>query len=284
MQSTFDSPKRTSPSGEVRFYFRHIHLFLQTIPPMNSLKITAAIAITLLLATLVSNTRPKSLMKKDAAVSNADSAMPKSSNLPQAESVYQQAQLAATGLPLVVFTQAWKGYQALAKQGIIKNQLLVIADLHQPSANKRLWIIDIAMQQLVKHTLVAHGRNSGLVNATRFSNQPESLQSSIGFFVTSHTYTGSNGYSLRLIGMEKGINDKAMERAIVMHGAAYVSESMARQNGRIGRSWGCPAVPMAEHRQIIDLIKGGSCLFIYAPQQEYASQSPVLQQAAAMHL
>jgi hypothetical protein len=223
-------------------------------------------------------------MKMEAADTNADSAKLHTVQVIQAEALYQQAQLAATGLPLAVFTQGWKGYQALAKQGKIKNPLLVIADLNRPSANKRLWIIDMARQQLVKHTLVAHGRNSGLVNATRFSNQPESLQSSMGFFVTSHTYTGSNGYSLRLLGMEKGINDKAMERAIVMHGAAYVSESMASQNGRIGRSWGCPAVSMAEHRQIIDLIKDGSCLFIYAAQQQYASQSPVLQQAAAMHL
>jgi hypothetical protein len=129
---------------------------------------------------------------------------------------------------------------------------------------------------LLVNTYVAHGRNSGDVTANRFSNTPSSLQSSLGFYITENTYVGNNGYSLRLKGVEKTFNDKAMERAIVMHGAPYVNEQLAKSTGRIGRSWGCPAVSMQEHKQIIDMLKGGSCLFIYAPQKEYLASSQLI--------
>ena len=116
-------------------------------------------------------------------------------------------------------------------------------------------------------------KNSGDAMAYQFSNTPSSLQSSLGFYITENTYIGNNGYSLRLKGMEKSFNDKAMLRAIVVHGASYVNEQLAKSTGRIGRSWGCPAVSIQEHKQIIDLLKDGSCLFIYAPQKDYIASS-----------
>ncbi|MCU0396328.1 MAG: murein L,D-transpeptidase catalytic domain family protein [Chitinophagaceae bacterium] len=205
----------------------------------------------------------------------SDSAAPANNTLLRAQQVYQQAGLAAAGLDQEVFLQAWKGYQKLEQQGKLRKPLLTIADMGKPSGQKRLYIIDVAQQRLLRHTWVSHGRNSGDVMAHQFSNNPSSLQSSLGFFLTSDTYQGSNGYSMRLHGLEKGINDKALSRAIVMHGAPYVNEQLAR-TGRIGRSWGCPAVSMPEHKEIINTIKGGSCLFIYAPQQQYLARSAYL--------
>ena len=137
----------------------------------------------------------------------------------------------------------------------------------------RLYIIDMVANKLVINTLVAHGRNSGETMASNFSNKPESLQSSLGFYLTGETYEGNNGYSMRLKGLEKGFNDQAESRAIVMHGAPYVNESFAQKMGRIGRSWGCPAVSLKEHQQIINLIKNGSCLFVFAPQKQYLAHS-----------
>lgn len=195
--------------------------------------------------------------------------------------LYETIGLKKAGLDWETFQQALIGYFALEQKGWIKRPLLSIADFSQYSHCRRLYIIDLARRKLLKHTYVAHGRNSGDRMATRFSNQPSSLQSSLGFFVTKSTYQGSNGYSLKLEGIEKGINDKAMERAIVMHGADYVSEQMAERSGRIGRSWGCPAVAMEEHREIIDLIKNGSCLFISAKQDQYLAASRLLRTANA---
>jgi len=123
------------------------------------------------------------------------------------------------------------------------------------------------------NSLVAHGKNTGEEFATNFSNTESSLQSSLGFYITENTYEGENGYSLRLEGMDSGFNDAAMQRSIVMHGADYVSEDFAAQHQRIGRSWGCPAVPRALAAPIIDTVKGQSCLFIYYPDQNYLSQS-----------
>lgn len=190
-----------------------------------------------------------------------------------AKALYGSLALAAKGLGWETFEKAWTGFTKLNAKGVIKNQLLTIADMSQPSCHKRLYIIDMANKKLVLNTLVAHGRNSGDVNAAKFSNIPESLQSSLGFYVTGNTYQGGNGYSMRLRGMEKGFNDKAESRAIVMHGAPYVSEEIARQTGRIGRSWGCPAVSVKEHQQIINLVKNGSCLYVFAPQKQYLAQS-----------
>lgn len=187
--------------------------------------------------------------------------------------LYNAMGLAARGLDRDIFNRAWQGFIKLNAQQLVKNPVLSIVDLSQPSCQKRLYIIDMINKQLLVNTLVAHGRNSGYTVASKFSNKPESLQSSLGFYITGSTYLGSNGYSLRLTGLEKGFNDQAENRAIVMHGAAYVNENIAKKTGRVGRSWGCPAVPEKEHKQIINLVKNGSCLFIYAPQKQYLAQS-----------
>lgn len=230
------------------------------------LVLTAAIAGTTLLTRTGFTKTPRA-----AAIASDSAALP--SLLSVADALYEKAGLAATGIKKQVFKRAYQGYLELKQKGQLTKSLLTIADMSRPSGEKRLLIIDVEKQVLVKQTYVAHGRNSGDVLPTKFSNIPSSLQSSLGFFVTKETYEGNNGYSMRLNGVEKGINDKALDRAIVMHGAAYVNEALAKNSGRIGRSWGCPAVSMQEHREIIDLIKNGSCLFIYAPQQQYLSNS-----------
>ncbi|MCX6293990.1 MAG: murein L,D-transpeptidase catalytic domain family protein, partial [Sphingobacteriales bacterium] len=130
---------------------------------------------------------------------------------------------------------------------------------------------------LLFNTYVAHGQNSGYAMAEKFSNKASSLQSSLGFYETSSTYLGKHGYSLKLEGLEKGINDNAMERSIVMHGASYVSEGIIKIKGYLGRSWGCPAVPEKYSKPIIDKIKNGTCIFIYANNSMYFHQSKLLQ-------
>ena len=139
-----------------------------------------------------------------------------------------------------------------------------------------MYVIDMNRCKILFHTYVAHGQNSGLEYASRFSNEPESLTSSLGFYVTSGTYMGKHGYSLQLRGLEKGINDKAFDRDIVIHGAEYVNEDYIRAQGYIGRSWGCPAVSEKLNRPIIDKIKNGSCIFIYAKDRKYLVKSRIL--------
>jgi hypothetical protein len=210
-------------------------------------------------------TKPKNtvgIVRKDSAsIPNND-----------AENVYALLGLEVKGLAKDVFLKAWNGFEKLNSSGLVKKPVLAIADMSQRSCNKRLYIIDMVKRKLLVNTLVAHGKNSGDAVATRFSNISESLQTSLGFYITGDTYQGNNGYSMRLQGLEKGFNDLAESRAIVMHGAPYVNESIAK-SGRIGRSWGCPAVSQKEHRTIIDLVKNGSCLFVYAKEKKYLAQS-----------
>ena len=190
-----------------------------------------------------------------------------------ARKLYESLGLASKGLGWETFRKAWNGFSKLNGKGFIKNPILTIADLSQPSCQKRLYIIDMIGKHLLMNTLVAHGRNSGDVTAAKFSNNPESLQSSLGFYITGDTYDGHNGFSMRLKGMEKGFNDLAESRAIVMHGAPYVSEEIAKQTGRVGRICGCPAVSLKEHQKIINLLKNGSCLFVFAPVKQYLTAS-----------
>lgn len=172
---------------------------------------------------------------------------------------------------------ALKGYQKLRNLGKLANlQYLTIADFSKPSNEERLFIIDMQLMQVVVKSLVAHGKNSGLKVANNFSNQLSSFQSSLGFYVTGEIYKGKHGASLELNGVEKGINDQAKERAIVIHGADYVSNKYVQQQGYIGRSLGCPAVPNNQVANIINTIKGASCLFIYAPNSQYQKKSTYL--------
>jgi len=151
--------------------------------------------------------------------------------------------------------------------------IVTIIDFSKPSTEKRLFILDLRNQQVLYQTFVAHGKNTGANMATKFSNNKGSNQSSLGLYRTGESYQGKHGYSLRLDGLEKGFNDNARSRAVVMHSASYVSESFIKRHGRLGRSWGCPAVPVEISEEIIDLIKGGSCLYIYANDINYIENS-----------
>lgn len=191
--------------------------------------------------------------------------------------IYDSLHLNNLGLSEQAFEYAVKGYDYLKNRGRITNgHVISIVDFTKPSYEKRLFVIDMDRCQVLFNTYVAHGQGSGKEFANSFSNKPESLQSSLGFYLTSDTYNGKNGYSLHLNGIEKGINDKADERAIVMHGAPYVSETYIRSNGCIGRSWGCPAVPEKLNKPIIEKIKNGSCLFIYGRNKQYLRHSAIL--------
>jgi hypothetical protein len=195
---------------------------------------------------------------------------------PSLRSVYDSLQLNLRGLSNEAFEYAKKGMAKLVEEGkLLNDSIISIIDFSQPSNQKRLFILDLRNYKVLFHTLVAHGRNTGREWATSFSNQNESYKSSPGFYITRETYEGKNGYSLKLAGIEQGINDNAYERGIVMHGADYVSGELAAAQGYIGRSQGCPAVPPTVNRPIINTIKNGTCLFIYHPA--YVSRSRVLQ-------
>ncbi len=158
---------------------------------------------------------------------------------------------------------------------------LTVIDYSKPSTEKRLWVIDMRTRAVLYEELVAHGQGTGDSMATSFSNEPETHKSSLGLFVTEGTYVGKNGYSLRLNGLDQGFNDRARERAIVMHGAPYVSDAFAQAQGRLGRSWGCPALREAVARQVIDLVKGGNLVFSYYPDQQWLKTSQYLGDCAA---
>lgn len=172
------------------------------------------------------------------------------------------------------FDAAMKGYEKL-KQKEKFNHILTIIDFSLSSNKKRMWVINLETKKVLFHDLVAHGKNSGNEFAKQFSNIPKSNKSSLGFYKTEGTYHGKHGYSLNLMGLEKGINNNAKQRRIVMHGAAYVSKEFAEKYGRLGRSFGCPSIPMSIYKQVIDAIKGGSCLFIYHPNKEYWEKTKI---------
>lgn len=171
------------------------------------------------------------------------------------------------------FEKAVAGYNKIGQKS---KEILTLVDFSKPSTEERFYVFDMRHKKLLFTSLVSHGKNSGGNYATSFSNKTGSLKSSLGFFLTENTYQGRNGYSLVLDGLEKGINDKAKERAIVIHGAAYSNPSVIASSGRLGRSFGCPALPLAVSKPIINTIKGGSLLFIYANNQNYLSYSPIL--------
>jgi hypothetical protein len=176
-----------------------------------------------------------------------------------------------------VFGMALGAASCAVRTGAVEHpQTLTVIDYSKPSSQKRLWVFDLTRRQLIYEELVAHGQGSGADRSTLFSNEPETHQSSLGLFVTDTTYDGKNGYSLRLDGLDAGINDHARERAIVMHGAPYVSESFVKANGRLGRSWGCPAIRNDVAREVIDRIKGGGLVFAYYPDKEWLKSSKFL--------
>lgn len=190
----------------------------------------------------------------------------------------------ADGLSPKVLRMALDAMAAARARGISgRDDLLTVIDYSLPSTQPRLWVLDLANGKVLFHELVAHGQGSGDNYATRFSNNNNSHQTSLGLFLTAGTYEGGNGYSLRLKGLDKGFNDRAEERHIVMHGAWYVSAEHARAQGRLGRSWGCPALSQQSAGPVIDTIKGGSFVFSYASADPtwLRAATATLQQTAA---
>jgi hypothetical protein len=202
---------------------------------------------------------PKSLLKQDISF------------------LYTSLQLQQKGLSKKAFEYACKGYRFLLKKKLISKQgYLAICDFSQSSNNKRLYLIDMTNGELLMHTYVAHGRNSGGEYATRFSNRAASLQSSLGFYITQNTYYGEHGLSLRIKGIENGFNDKAGRRSIVVHGADYIGANWLDENNYMGRSFGCPAISKEESKELINTVKQGSCMFIYHPTKSYLRGSKIL--------
>ena len=190
--------------------------------------------------------------------------------------LYDSLQLDDMGMNRAAINHAYKGFLKLVNQGMVANpDILTVCDFSQPSSKKRLYIIDVKNYKVLVNTYVAHGKNSGLQNATKFSNVHESLQSSLGFYVTKGTYFGKHGLSLRLGGKDKGFNDNAESRAVVVHGANYIGDHRLG-SAYMGRSFGCPAVPQAIAPKVINLIKDGTTLFIYHPSASYLHGSRIL--------
>lgn len=167
------------------------------------------------------------------------------------------------------FKEAMKGFYLLKEKGLIQKDILTLVDFSLSSNVKRLWVIDMATNTILYNSLVAHGKNTGEEYANSFSNANSSFKSSLGFYATGETYKGKHGMSLRLDGLEKGINNNARERGVVIHSANYVSNSFIKCNKRLGRSEGCPAIPKEELSQIVNTIKDKSCLFIYHPSRSF---------------
>jgi hypothetical protein len=187
------------------------------------------------------------------------------------------SQLSADKLSPEAFQFAYEGFNTIRDKQLLQNDsLLTVIDYSLPSNVKRLWIIDLKNRSVIENSLVAHGRASGDLMANSFSNIPQSHKSSLGFFITGATYTGKHGYSLKIDGIEEGINQNARERSIVFHGADYVSSLYIQQVGRLGRSFGCPALPPEQNQRIIDLIKGSSCVFIYSQDESYLKSSKLI--------
>jgi len=185
---------------------------------------------------------------------------------------------AAPGANPKVLSLAARAAECARKQGLLQGfHHLAVIDYSLPSTKPRLWVFDVDRGRLLFEELVAHGRNTGEKVAERFSNVEGSKMSSLGLFQTTDTYYGNNGYSLRLRGLDQGFNDNALSRAIVMHGAPYVSEAIAARLGRLGRSWGCPAVRQEVARVVIDTLKGGALLFVYYPDSKWLNESPLFQ-------
>lgn len=191
--------------------------------------------------------------------------------------LFDSLKLGRQGLGRRAYDYAMLGYNVLkAKNRLANDRILSIIDFSIPSGRKRLFVIDVKNYKLLFVTYVAHGKNSGLDKALYFSNAHESNKSSVGFYTTLATYSGSHGYSMRLQGYEVGFNNNALERDIVVHSADYVDESIVKSQGYIGRSLGCPALSPAIYKQVINKIKGGTCLFVYGNDNKYIINSKLL--------
>ena len=195
----------------------------------------------------------------------------------QARELVDTSSAAAAGISPAVLSLATGAVRCAVNAGDISMPpTLTVIDYSRPSTEPRLWAFDLRTGRLKFHELVAHGKGSGDNLPQHFSDDMNSHQSSLGLFLASDTYMGSNGYSLRLDGLEPGFNSRARERAIVMHGAPYVSAAVAAQQGRLGRSWGCPALSEAVAHQVIDFVRDGGVIFSYYPDQKWLQESKFL--------
>ena len=193
------------------------------------------------------------------------------------EMVYNSLDANSFALPQInCFKKAMEGFFVLKQKGLIQKDILTVIDFSMSSTKKRLWVIDLASNTILYNTVVSHGMNSGGEFANNFSNTPSSNQSSLGFYATGETYNGKHGLSLKLDGLENGINSNARARAVVVHGASYANPAILKSQGYLGRSQGCPAIPEALKDEIIKVIKGKSCLFIYHPSRSYEITSKLV--------
>lgn len=203
-----------------------------------------------------------------------------SANMTFARETFEGASLGS--IESEVFDLALNAASCAVRSGKVSNpKTLTVIDYSRPSSQQRLWVIDLTTKELLYEELVAHGQGSGGATATMFSNEPDTHRTSLGLFKTDNTYVGKNGYSLRLDGLDEGINDRARERAIVMHGAPYVSDAFVRANGRLGRSWGCPAIRSDIAKEMIDRVKGGGLVFAYYPDAHWLKSSKFLRGCGA---
>ena len=192
-------------------------------------------------------------------------------------SLYVNLSLASKGLSEEIFSLAYRGFEKINSLGKLNtDSILTIIDFTRSSCEKRMYVLDLKSNELLFESVVAHGRNSGQEFAKSFSNKMNSHQSSLGFYITRNPYMGSNGYSLQLDGIEPGFNDKAMQRAIVIHAANYANESFIHSLGYLGRSYGCPALPNQINTKVINKIKQGNLLFAYYPDEKYLTGSEIL--------
>jgi len=243
------------------------------IQPLSRTFFSAALMVVFLVAPSLiatsNNTSTASNYNVNAVVSRATEEA--AAVIAEADVMYEDMSLETKGLTKEAFEHAFLGFTRLLNSGLVnKTNLITVADFSQSSRNKRLFIIDVNKREVVMQTYVAHGRGSGNEYATSFSNKHESHKSSLGFYITKGTYSGQHGLSLNLGGLEKGINDNAEARRIVVHGANYIG------NSRTGRSHGCPAVESKLSKNIIQTIKDGTVLFIYHPSASYLKMSKIL--------
>lgn len=230
---------------------------------------------------VISSAFTKGELGNDTDDKNLPSLLP-GSNEPKAallliDSLYNHLHLESIGLSKQAFSFAYKGYQYFLSRGVLKNSdVLTICDYSQSSSNKRLYVINMVENVVLFNTYVSHGSKTGGEFSTKFSNSNGSHKSNLGFLITAETYKGRAGFSMRFDGQEKGFNNAARNRGIVLHGSKYVNERFIDTRGYSGRSYGCPAVPLGEYRDIIEVIKEGSCFFGYYPDVYYTRVSSIL--------
>jgi hypothetical protein len=253
---------------------RSQRLMRRVLPFVASLFLATPLAGPLLKSSAHSTTTGPTLGKVKVKIKTKTALSPLARFDATLRETYDRLGAEQQGLRFEVFQKAMTGYLNLRETGHLaaNQQRLTVVDFDLPSTEKRLWVLDLANDKILFHTLVAHGHNSGENGASQFSNTNESNMSSLGFYVTGNEYEGKHGHSLRLQGLDEGFNTNAFARSIVMHGADYVSEDFIKQNGRLGRSLGCPALPLDQYAQIIDAVQGGSCLFLSKSNAGYTSK------------